>query len=229
MDQDFKKPFEPDKEQTDNPEITTDTHTDGPAKPEVFHSHHHHKPGKSHRLLVVLLVLLLAGGGAGAWWYHQEQLAKKDAKIEKLQGEVHALSEKLSTDLKTTDETAETEVVTDANREAIQEAVTNKAYGDLTPFFGESVTIILAASEGLGARTPTQAVEDLAYLNSATAPWNFELDEETLTAYGTGGYATYFPEDAVVGKSANNYVVSFSFTSTGEISTIFIAPDAELL
>jgi len=58
----------------------------------------------------------------------------------------------------------------------------------------------------------------LKYLDNATDPWDFALPAATLAAYQTGGYKQYFPTTALVGKSANKYVVSFQFDSNGKIS-----------
>ena len=92
-----------------------------------------------------------------------------------------------------------------------------------------SVNVILAASEAYGPQTPTQAIKDLDYLNSATDPWDFALSSTTLAKYQSGDYKQYFPTTALVGQSANDYVVSFQFDSSGKINGIFMTVSADLL
>lgn len=85
------------------------------------------------------------------------------------------------------------------------------------------IKVIIAAAEGIGDRTPTQAISDLKYVENATDPWDFDLPVATLTAYATGDYTQYFPDGALVGKSADNRVISFTFNSSGKISGIFMS------
>jgi hypothetical protein len=50
-----------------------------------------------------------------------------------------------------------------------------------------------------------------------------------LASYKNGFYGQYFGDDTVVGKSANNYVVSFTINTNQKISTIFFTGNAGLL
>jgi hypothetical protein len=87
---------------------------------------------------------------------------------------------------------------------------------------GDKVNVIVAASDGLGSRTPEQAVNDLKTLAS-TKDWNFKLEAKTVATYQDGDYSIYFPAGALVGKSSDGHVVSFVFNDTGKITGIFIA------
>ena len=189
---------------------------------------------KGKLFLIVLLVLVLIAGAAFAgWWYANNQakdkLAAKDAEISALQTEKQNLEQQLSATQTSAKSTEESTGPSEETIENIQVAVKDKNYVALEDYVDGEITVILAASECCGARTFAQAAEDMKYLNSATAPWNFELDATTLEAYASGDYSEYFPEDALVGKSANNYVVSFSFDDSGNISTVFITNNASLL
>ena len=50
-----------------------------------------------------------------------------------------------------------------------------------------------------------------------------------IDGYQAGDYKSYFPNGALIGKSANNYLVSFTFDSAGKISGVFMVADADLL
>jgi hypothetical protein len=92
-----------------------------------------------------------------------------------------------------------------------------------------TVKVIIAASGGVGDRTPTQAVSDISsYISSSTDPWNFALAKAETDGYAKGFYAQYFPSIAVIGKSANGIVISFSFDCNGKINTVFMAAKGTL-
>ena len=93
-----------------------------------------------------------------------------------------------------------------------------------------AVNVVFAASEKGGEVTPAQAVTDLEYVNSgATAPWDFNLSDTTLAGYKAGFYVQYFEGVVYVGKSDNNYVVSFGFDTCGKINRIFVSAAEDLL
>jgi hypothetical protein len=92
-----------------------------------------------------------------------------------------------------------------------------------------TVKVIIAASGGVGDRAPTQAVSDISsYISSSTDPWNFALAKTETDGYAKGFYAQYFPGIAVIGKSANGIVISFSFDCNGKINTVFLAAQGTL-
>lgn len=194
-----------------------------------------HTPKKSKfngkKLLMWLVLLLVIAGAAYAGYYYRDQQAKDQQKVD--QATITALeakNAKLTKDLAAAKVTNAVATAPSAEDLAnIQAAIESGNTAALEQMMANPVTVILAASEGLGERTPTQAVADLAYLDGGTDPWNFALAAATLSGYQTGGYAKYFPKTALVGKSANNYVVSFSFDNDGNISTIFMANSADLL
>ena len=87
-----------------------------------------------------------------------------------------------------------------------------------------SVIVLIAASGGVGERTPTQAIKDMEYVtNNATTPWDFNLSADTLGSYRSKAYGQYFPIGSVAVKSANKYVISFLFNDEGKIVAIFMA------
>ena len=190
------------------------------------------KKSKGKKFLMFLLVLLLMAGAAAAGWYYRDMQAKDDEKV--LKAEITSLK---ASNAKLKDELAAATAANAAARVPSEETIANiKAavesgnFAALESLMSNPVTVILAASEGLGERTPTQAVTDLDYLDAGTDPWDFALTVAVLDGYRAGDYAKYFPQTALVGKSANNYVVSFSFDNDGEkIATIFMTNSADTL
>lgn len=189
--------------------------------------------------LIILIIAVVAGSAYAGYWY-REQKAKKAlqsanqqiADLQKQKQELEkakAKQEKENEKEKKESTTTATSVPTDELKTNIQDAVKAGNISALEGYIASPVKVILAASEGLGDRTPQQAVADLKYISEGTDPWNFALPESTLSAWRAGPYKQYFPPNAVVGKSANGYVISFSFNSEGKISTIFMTSDADLL
>lgn len=119
--------------------------------------------------------------------------------------------------------------VSDALKENIAASIESQNTAALEGYMASSVNVVIAASEKSGAETATQAVKDLDYLNSGTSPWDFALSSATLTTYKDGSYSQYFGDRTVVGKSANNYVVSFKVNDSGKIDTVFMAANTDLL
>lgn len=196
-----------------------------PPKPE--------KPAKagSKKVLMMLLVIVLIAGAAygGYWWGDKEaskQSNQQSAKISELEQKVTKLEKDLA-EAKGMHE--ETSTAPSAEMlENIKAAITSGNTAALEGHLASTVHVILAASEGLGDRTPTQVISDLAYIDAAT-DWDFDLPAATIDAYQAGDYKQYFPDTALVGKSANNYVISFTFNDAGKISGIFLTNSADLL
>ena len=189
-----------------------------------------------HRTCMIICLLLLVAGAGAYWW--RDKAAKQDkkdgeakisalqTKIDELEAEPEATEDTTTTTTKTTTTSVEP---TAAAIENIIASITSDNTAALQGYMASTISVIIAASEGVGDRTPTQAISDLAYLDSATDPWDFSLSAATLTDYQTGDYKAYFKTNSVVGKSANDYVISFNFNSSGKINGIFMAVNADLL
>ena len=181
-------------------------------------------------LLGILVVLLLAAGGYYGWqaWPRSQQQEESSSQT----------PTPVPTDTSSAEETAEPATtpasstpvtISAALRENIEAAINTMNTAALEGYMTDPITVVLAASEKGQPVTPTQAVIDLDYLSGATAPWDWDLSEATLTSYKNGFYGQYFPDNSVVGKSANDYVVSFTVNSSNKISTVFITGSADLL
>jgi hypothetical protein len=189
--------------------------------------YHHRKSGKGKSLFKLLLVLILIAAAAAGAWYYRDKQAKDDAKsqaaqISDLQAQLSTARDNLAAaNAKTQTDTTQTGPSEDTIKK-VQDAVSNAKYADLKVLMGDKVNVIVAASDGLGSRTPEQAVNDLKTLAS-TKDWNFKLEAKTVATYQDGDYSIYFPAGALVGKSSDGHVVSFVFNDTGKITGIFIA------
>ena len=191
--------------------------------------------GTGKKAMMILLVLVLVAGAAFAGWYYRDMQAKeaitaKDAEIAQLTQEKANLESQLTEAQEaTTSEESETAGPSEEVLEDIQAAIESKNYAALEDYMAEEVTVIKAATECCGAITPTEAVSEVEYLDTATAPWDFAPSEETLAEYADGDYADYFPEGALVGTSKNNFVVAITFDSDDKVDSIFMIVDAKLL
>lgn len=185
--------------------------------------------------LMSLVSLILVGAGASAGYFWRDKDAKSQAKTS--QAENTSLKEKLAksekdladakktttTTTTTTTDTACIAPTADA-KSNIEASITSGNTAALEGYMASSVKVIIAASEGLGDRTPAQAVGDVDYLNpGGTNTWDFALPAATINAYKAGSYKQYFPTGSLVGKAADKHVVSFQFDCKGKISGVFMA------
>ena len=184
---------------------------------------------------LLVIVLLTSAGIASNLWRDQvaSDLEKKQsANIETLVKTIGSLQEKLNAaTATTTTQTTTTAVAPSASAiESIKSSITSGNTAALEGYMASSVSVVIAASEAAGAGTPTAAVTSITnFIANATSPWNFSLSASILSSYGAGSYKQYFPSIAIVGKSANKKVISFSFDSKGKIDTVFLAASEDLL
>ncbi len=177
---------------------------------------------------VLALLLVLGGAGYGGYWYYSAQSKKeKDAKaqIELLATDKAKLQQELDNSKKTSETTTGTTTSPTATKLAsIKDAISSKNTASLEQLMANKVTVLIAASGGIGDRTPAQAVKDLDYVTSSgTSPWDFNLSADTINGYRAKFYGQYFPIGSITGKSANKYVISFLFNDEGKIIAIFMA------
>ena len=189
------------------------------------------------RLIIIVAVFILLGmsGGYLGSKLHKNQTAVDAAAVSQLQTDVKALQKDVA-DIKAaaaTPAAAPAPVTTPAAVGVapaadvltnIKAATSSGNTAALEALMATTVKVIIAPTSAPGDRTPVQAVGDLAYLKTGTAPWNFALAADVLTKYQSGTYKQYFPTTALVGQSANGYVVSYQFDSAGKINGIFMAP-----
>lgn len=204
------------------------------------------KPAKSTRrkkVLIGLLILILIAAAAGGAYWCRDKAAKKTEKqqaadISSLQQTNASLKKQLAAE-KVKNATAGADQTACASKapgasviENIQASITSGNTAALGGYMAPTVNVIIAASEGLGPKTPDQAITAITnFITPDTSSWDydFSLPASVLSSYGKGSYSKYFPGNAVVGKASNMQVVSFSFDCNGKISTVFVAADESLL
>ena len=104
---------------------------------------------------------------------------------------------------------------------AVETAISSGTPADTFDFLADQVTVAFAASDFNQERTPALAISDLGQVSNGTG-WSWELDPETLDTYRDGPYGNYFSDDALVGESAEGYVVSLH-VGDDAIDEIFIS------
>jgi len=211
------------------PTTPASTPTPTPAQPKpVGRMHNPNLKGKMIMLLMAVIFLLL---GAGGGWYYRDSQAKKDLDAQKaITAALQLKNAQLTTDLAAATKTATPAPTavrpSQATLDNIAASITSGNTAALEGYAASSVKVVIAASSGIGDRTPAQMVGDVAYVSKGTDPWNFDLSSTVLSGYQAGSYKQYFPTTAFVGKSANGYVISFQFDSAGKINGVFMAvPD----
>ena len=194
------------------------------------------KKPKAKKILAVLGVLVLIGGAGGGAYYWRDLDAKKldtgrQTEISNLQSQVTQLQSDVASAKAEASKTAKSSSGPDQDTlDNVEESITSGNTAALESYLASKVMVIIAASEGVGSRTPAQATADVTdYIKDANSPWNFALPEATINDYSSGDYAQYFPSGALVGKSADDMVISFTFNNAGDVSVIFLSASADLL
>lgn len=206
------------------------------------------KPAKTTRrktILFYLLMILLVTTTASAAYLLRDRSAKS---AEKQQADTITTLQQIKTDLEAqlvAEKAKNTSASDVANQttcnpkspstttvDNIKASVTSGNTVALEGYMASSVNVIIAASEGIGAQTPTQAVNDLTtFISSDNTSWDydFSLPASILSSYGKSSYGSYFPSTAVVGKASNKQVISFSFDCNSKVKTVFLASSEDLL
>lgn len=189
---------------------------------------------KHKKILIVVVILLLIGLIIWLWMACNKKEQDLERKNKDLQSEVLDLKKQLKDQKKSgadehdDDEANACPAVSDDLKQSIQDAVASKNYAALQASMTDPVTVVYAATEFGGPKTPAEAVTAMDYLNNGTAPWDFNLPAAIIAGYADGDYEQYFPEGAFVGRASDDMVVSFSF-SCGKINQIFISVQEEIL
>lgn len=110
---------------------------------------------------------------------------------------------------------------------AIREMLPNKKYKDLGPFMAATVNVIIYASSCCGDYTKAQAIEQLKYLDSAKAPWDFS-ENGPIVQKLEGDVPQYF-KDKIIGVASNKYTVAFGLNSKFLIDKIVLVVDYSIV
>ena len=192
--------------------------------------------GKQLKIAMGVLLLVLVGLLIWFWLMCNKKERDLENKNKDLQGQVQDLRKELKEAKKKsqaandgeTNSEAACPAVSDDLKANIRDAVTSENYAALEGHMTNPITVVYAATEFGGPKTPAEAVSALDYLSNGTAPWDFNLPPATITGYADGDYAQYFPDGAYVGRASDSLVVSFAF-ECDQINQIFISIQEEIL
>jgi hypothetical protein len=109
----------------------------------------------------------------------------------------------------------------------IEAAIEANSPVDLYDYLADPVHVAFAASDFDDDRTPDQAITDLEYIDGSTG-WNWNLDSQRLDEFRDGDYGDRFTEDALVGESAEGYIISIDLAHD-TITAIFVSKSADLV
>lgn len=110
----------------------------------------------------------------------------------------------------------------------IQNAITTKTHSSLLPLMAESVSLRIESSGCCQPQTPQGAVDQLAYLNSATGPWVFSATDPIIQQLATKS-PEYWGTGKIVGISPDKYGVSFGVDASGKINAISMVVNYDLI
>ena len=172
-----------------------------------------------------LLIFVVVGIVGFAGWYVYDSGQKTN--------DIYDKSTNVDTPTKASKKQAASDVqstpITQALIDNIADSIKSQNTAALEGYMKDMVVVVLAASEKGGPVDKATAIKDLDYLKGATAPWDFNLSADTLKAYADGGYKQYFTDNTIFGKSADGMVVAFGIDENGNIESIFMAANADLL
>ncbi len=180
-------------------------------------------------LLLILLILIILG--ALGWYIWKQNNDSKKTTPSSNSKPAPAATPKTTTSTEVTPPKTVCKDPSASNLDNIKASITSGNTAALEGYMAIKVTVIVAASESIGVQTPTQAVTDITSFigDPTTTTWDFALASSVTSGYAKSFYKTYFPSNAVVGKSSTKKVISFSFDCEGKISTVFEAANEDLL
>ena len=114
-----------------------------------------------------------------------------------------------------------------AVQSAIESSLNAENYENLVPFMADIVQFEIESAGGIPAGDPQETVTNLAYLNTATPPWNFDQTNPIVVSVKTQ-YAQEYGQ-LYVGISPNDVLAAFGFDENGMINEIKVAVTYKLL
>ena len=114
----------------------------------------------------------------------------------------------------------------------ITTAINNGNPAALLGYMATNVSILHVESGLITNNSQTQAVNEISNFisnNSSFWDYDFSLPASDIGMYLSGAYGKYFPSSAVIGRSGDNRIISFSFDCKNQISVILVARNEKLL
>ena len=111
----------------------------------------------------------------------------------------------------------------------IADAISSGNTAAIDDYLTEPTRVVIAASEADVQYSAVDAVLALDYVQPGVGTWDFALDAAVTDGYAaSSSYGTFFPDDAIVGRSDAGAVVSF-IPNGDRIGTIFMSIDEAFL
>jgi hypothetical protein len=105
---------------------------------------------------------------------------------------------------------------------AILNAVSTKKYADLKEYILPQVEVVKYATECCGTLTQTEAFVEMKYLDAATPPWVFDINNAKIKNLKTT-YPQYYKTDSITGISNNGYIASFDLDENNMIQKVVMS------
>jgi len=182
------------------------------------------KPMSKAAMIIVAFLLIIALMTAGVIAYNL--FLKPNTNSEKMQPTdqtVQALTPTPFDENGTLSPTASPAAV----QSEIVTALDAQNYDDLKPFMAPLVAFEIESSEGVPSGDPDETAENLSYLDTAVAPWDFDQTNPVITQIKTD-YASEYGS-LYIGISSNDVLAAFGFDGNGMINEIKVAATYKLL
>jgi len=119
--------------------------------------------------------------------------------------------------------------ISEQTKNDVTGAIEQKKPEELNKHLAPNVTVV-NISTGV---TKTVSAQDVAGLiiviQTAQNPWNWNVSPDLLAQWQQGPYGQYITPGSLVGQSADGQVIIINFDSNGQIISIIIIPNADLL
>ena len=187
------------------------------------------KPKK--KINIFLLILLLIAVSVFTYWLtdisNDDIESRLNNEIKSLQSKVDSLNKELN-DKSKANQPQDAVLPSEDALNKIKASISTGNTQPLEGYMASTVNVVLAASEGLGDRTATQASSDVTDFIDGAGTWDFSLGALTISSYSKSSYGRYFPDNAVVGKSSGGKVISLSFNEDAKIDQVFMANEPDI-
>lgn len=186
-------------------------------------------------MYTLIVILLIIATSALTYWLTDISNNDIESRLNNEIKQLKSENDNLTKDLK---DSSDTDVIEQSNNTKlpdeddlgnIKSAISIGNTEPLQGYMAQTVSVILAASEGIGDRTPMQATLDITNFIDSAGTWDFNLSASVLSSYGKSFYGQYFPINAVVGKSSNGKIISLSFDENAKINQVFFATAEDVL
>lgn len=191
---------------------------------------------KNNKRIVYVLAIFLFIIATSALTYWLTDMSNSDIEsrlnneIKQLKSENDSLNKDLKdkSDTDTIKQSGDTKTPDENDLGNIKAAISTGNTEPLQGYMAQTVSVILAASEGMGDRTSVQATLDVTDFIDGAGTWDFNLSASVLSSYGKSFYGQYFLNNSIVGKSSSGKIISISFNESAKINQIFLATTEDI-